>query len=137
MSKLILLTDFWYISNYAFKVTLNQKCVRNLSKPILLTYLWYISNSNFRHFNHKCVRNLSKPILLTDFWYGYGHLLPNLLPFKVCSNVATFSPMYSLWRFACLLPPSPQLMVFQLFKVCSVRPPSPKLIAFQSLLLQL
>ena len=62
LSNLILLSDFWYISNSAFKVTLNHKCVRNLSKLIFLTDFWYISN-------HKCVGNLSKLIFLTDFRY--------------------------------------------------------------------
>ena len=57
--KPILLTDFWYISNSAFYVTLNCQFVRNLSKCILLTDFWYISNSNFRGCNYKCVGNLS------------------------------------------------------------------------------
>ena len=48
VSKPVLLTDFWYIFNYAFKVTLDcswpQMCQKSV-KPIILTYFWYISNS--------------------------------------------------------------------------------------------
>ena len=68
LSNLILLSDFWYISNSAFKVTLNHKCVRNLSKLIFLSDLWYISNSAFKvTLNHKCVGNLSNRILRLAF----------------------------------------------------------------------
>ena len=89
LSNLILLSDFWYISNSAFKVTLNHKCVRNLSKLIFLTYFWYISNSASKvTLRHKCVRNLSKLIFLSDLWYISNSAFKVTLNHKCVGNLS-------------------------------------------------